>query len=160
MQPEKAMKKGVILLRFCYWFGAILDARAAFNLTLLRYRELPAEMLAQQSSHGFGLQALWGAGDACALMWGWTALLIWADRKPLERRGVLFLTAVPVILLIVGQQSHLWLGGFDQFAQISFWFFFLIGLGALFAFAYFYTSHEGVPHTPESGRLNLEQTTS
>ena len=32
-----------------------------------------------------------------ALMWGWTALLIWADRKPIERRGVLLLTIVPVV---------------------------------------------------------------
>ncbi len=31
-----------------------------------------------------------------ALMWGWTALLIWADRKPLERRGVVLLT-LPVL---------------------------------------------------------------
>ena len=96
MQPEKEMKKGVILLRFCYWLGAVLDGHAAFNLTLLRFRELPAGILAQQSSHDFGLKALWSTGDAYALMWGWTALLLWADRKPVERRGVLLLTGAPV----------------------------------------------------------------
>jgi hypothetical protein len=31
------------------------------------------------------------------LMAGWTVLLIWADRKPLERRGVLPITVLPVI---------------------------------------------------------------
>ena len=37
-------------------------------------------------------------------MTGWTLLLLWAVRKPIERRGVILLTAVPVVygLLIVG----------------------------------------------------------
>ena len=30
-------------------------------------------------------------------MFGWTALLLWADRAPIERRGVLVLTVFPVI---------------------------------------------------------------
>jgi hypothetical protein len=34
---------------------------------------------------------------AASLMLGWTCLLIWADRKPLERRGVLVLTVFPVV---------------------------------------------------------------
>jgi len=28
---------------------------------------------------------------------GWTLLLIWADRKPLERKGIMLLTAFPII---------------------------------------------------------------
>jgi hypothetical protein len=32
-------------------------------------------------------------GMGAALMLGWSALLLWADRRPLERRGVLPLTA-------------------------------------------------------------------
>jgi len=31
------------------------------------------------------------------LMAGWTVLLLWADRQPLERRGVLPITVLPVI---------------------------------------------------------------
>lgn len=34
-------------------------------------------------------------------MLGWTALLLWADRKPVERKGVLLLTILPVIFGIV-----------------------------------------------------------
>jgi hypothetical protein len=136
------VNKKVLLLRFCYWLGAILDARAAIILTLLRFRHLPAGMAAQQSSHAFGMMALRGAGDATALMWGWTALLLWADRKPVERRGVLLLTSAPVILLILLQMAQAWLGGFAGFSQIAFWFFFLIGLGSLFAFSFFYASSE------------------
>jgi len=35
------------------------------------------------------------------LMLGWTALLLWADRKPLERKGVLLITLLPVVLGLV-----------------------------------------------------------
>ena len=33
-----------------------------------------------------------------ALMFGWTALLLWADRAPVERRDVLLLTVFPVVV--------------------------------------------------------------
>ena len=36
-------------------------------------------------------------GMAAALMFGWTALLLWADRTPMARRDVLALTVAPVI---------------------------------------------------------------
>jgi hypothetical protein len=134
------MNKKVTLLRFCYWLGAILDARAANLLTLLRFHRLPAGMAAQQLPHEFGLLALWGAGDATALMWGWTALLLWADRKPVERRGVLLLTWVPVILLLQVQMLQSWMADLVAFGQIAFWLFFLIGLGSLFGFSALYVS--------------------
>jgi hypothetical protein len=31
-------------------------------------------------------------------MAGWTALLVWADRDPVARRGVLLLTVLPVLI--------------------------------------------------------------
>ena len=36
-------------------------------------------------------------GLAASLMFGWTALLLWAYRKPFERKGVLLLTIFAVI---------------------------------------------------------------
>jgi len=36
-------------------------------------------------------------GLAASLMLGWTFLLIWADQKPVERKGILLLTIFPVI---------------------------------------------------------------
>jgi hypothetical protein len=38
-----------------------------------------------------------GAGVGAALMAGWTVLLIWADRKPVERRDILLITLYPVL---------------------------------------------------------------
>ena len=37
-------------------------------------------------------------------MFGWTVLLLWANRKPMERKGVLLVTIFPVItgLLLTG----------------------------------------------------------
>ncbi|MGD0763589.1 MAG: hypothetical protein ABR929_10480 [Roseiarcus sp.] len=33
-----------------------------------------------------------------SLVLGWTALLLWADRRPVERNGVLLITLFPVVL--------------------------------------------------------------
>jgi hypothetical protein len=43
-------------------------------------------------------------GLGASLMFGWTALLLWANMKPMERKGVLILTIFPVItgLLVTG----------------------------------------------------------
>ncbi len=39
-------------------------------------------------------------GLAGSLMLGWTILLLWADRKPMERRGVLLITNLVVLGLM------------------------------------------------------------
>ena len=36
-----------------------------------------------------------------SLMLGWTVLLIWADRRPVERKGIILITAVPVVVGLV-----------------------------------------------------------
>lgn len=40
------------------------------------------------------------------LMAGWTVLLLWADRRPLERRGLLPITVVPVIAGLMANDAH------------------------------------------------------
>ncbi|TKJ23714.1 MAG: hypothetical protein CEE43_03355 [Promethearchaeota archaeon Loki_b32] len=40
-------------------------------------------------------------GTGAFLMLGWTILLIWADRSPIERKNVLLLTAIPVVVGIM-----------------------------------------------------------
>ncbi len=37
-------------------------------------------------------------GLGASLMFGWTVLLLWAYRRPMERRGVLLITIFPVIV--------------------------------------------------------------
>jgi peptidoglycan/LPS O-acetylase OafA/YrhL len=71
------MDRSVILIRFCYWLGAVLDGVVGFQLW--------SQLLA---SRQFDLDDQ----RLAALMLGWTLLLVWADRRPIERRGVLLLT--------------------------------------------------------------------
>jgi drug/metabolite transporter (DMT)-like permease len=47
-------------------------------------------------------------GLGASLMFGWTALLLWANRKPVERKGVLLLTIFPVITGLLA--SLVWAG--------------------------------------------------
>jgi hypothetical protein len=44
-----------------------------------------------------GPDTAYAMGMGAALMFGWTALLLWADRAPMERRDALALTVVPLI---------------------------------------------------------------
>jgi hypothetical protein len=43
---------------------------------------------------------------AASLMAGWTALLLWADRRPVERRAVLLLTICPVLLGLMAAGAY------------------------------------------------------
>lgn len=45
-------------------------------------------------------------GLAASLMFGWTLLLIWGYRKPVERKGVLLLTIFPVITGLVATGAY------------------------------------------------------
>ncbi len=70
-------------LRASYWAGAIADA--AVGVLIL----IPSRMGETEFRYPMGL--------AAALMFGWTVLLIWADRKPVERKGILLITVFPVL---------------------------------------------------------------
>ncbi len=77
------MKNQIIWLRISYWVGAVSDGFATYR------------MLFPKIAHG--VEYRYALGLAASLMLGWTILLIWADRKPLERKGVLLITALPVV---------------------------------------------------------------
>ncbi|MCW4023670.1 MAG: hypothetical protein NWF01_01365 [Candidatus Bathyarchaeota archaeon] len=82
----------ILILRLSFWVGAVIDGVVAVQMLLpdfwVNFNGLTA------ASSGVLNFALF---TASVLMWGWTALLIWADRKPIERRGILLLTAFPVV---------------------------------------------------------------
>ncbi|MCK5097366.1 MAG: hypothetical protein KAR45_04645, partial [Desulfobacteraceae bacterium] len=48
-----------------------------------------------------GIEYKYAMGVAASLMAGWTILLIWADRKPVDRKGVLLITVFPVLLGLI-----------------------------------------------------------
>jgi len=55
-----------------------------------------------------------------ALMWGWTVLLIWGDRKPLERRLILLFTAFPVVFGLFIGELVLYLQGYATQTVVQF----------------------------------------
>ena len=88
------MDRRVRWLRAAYWAGVVTDALAAALLVLIgtatyvettpRDPDFRAAMLV-----------------ASALMLGWTVLLLWAERRPVERKGILLITICPVMLGLI-----------------------------------------------------------
>jgi drug/metabolite transporter (DMT)-like permease len=74
----------VTWLRASYWAGAAADVVVGV-LTLI-----PGRMGETAFRYPMGL--------AAAAMFCWAGLLVWADRKPVERRGVL----VPTVAVVAG----------------------------------------------------------
>ena len=81
------------MLRFCLLTGALLDFFGAavfvFPSVLFRLYGLDPSLLTTPARAGF-----LAAG---ALMLGWSGILVWAERNPVERKGVLIITVVPAI---------------------------------------------------------------
>ena len=86
---HEKMDSKIRWLRISYWVGAVADALAALRMLFPEYI-----MRGSSSDVSYNIGMKWGV----ALMLGWTVLLIWADRKPLARKGVLLLTICPVIV--------------------------------------------------------------
>ena len=117
----------LLLGRSFYWIGAVLDARAGVRLVTTRYLQQSNFL---DFSDPVQLKLLSEVGTAAALMWGWTLLLLWADRKPIERRGVLLLTVFPVVFgLILNSVSMPSFAGVGIQSSVG-----LILLGALLVF--------------------------
>jgi len=79
-------------LKIAYLAGIITDALA---LVPMLYPPIAKLMWGFDKFNG---EYLFAMGFGASLMLGWTLLLIWAYREPLERRFVAFLT----ILVIIG----------------------------------------------------------
>ena len=76
----------ILWLRASYWAGAIADVLTGV-LTLM-----PGRMGETEFRYPMGL--------AASAMFCWAGLLIWADRRPVERRGVLVTTIAVVVGLL------------------------------------------------------------
>ncbi len=115
------MNKKLIFVRFTYWYGAILDLLVFLDMMISILFEFSITMPFISTEAAYKYQT----GTGAFLMLGWTILLIWADRKPIERKEILLLTAIPVVLGIM----------IINIFYISFWFISLITL-IIFIIAY------------------------
>ena len=106
------MKKyTILLLRVSYWLGAVVDLVAGLIMVV------PALYRTFNQLPGFEPDASFMnmAGMGAPLMFGWTVLLLWADRKPVERKAVLLITLIP----LVGNALNQVLGVVNGFNSLS-----------------------------------------
>ena len=129
----------ISVLRFSYWFGAIADFILAVAMV---YPPLMARMLNLDEAPA-SLDARLALLIGASLMFGWTVLLIWGDRKPVERKGILLITIFPVIFGLALSTLYGFLEGYIPLkGAIPIWILqtFLI---ALFLSAYLYARKSG-----------------
>jgi len=91
------MKSKVIFLRISYWFGAILDG---IMVVPMLFPRIGGEMFGIANFNP-GNDYKYSMMIGASLMLGWTILLIWADRKPVERKGIILITIIPVVIGII-----------------------------------------------------------
>ena len=124
------MKTEITWLRISYWVGAIADGIATYRMLFPKY--------------GSGAEYRYALGMGASLMLGWTILLIWADRKPVARKGVLLITLFPVITGLLLAEIYAVFNEVKTFEQMLPLGAFLVGLIILFSFSYFNARHVDV----------------
>lgn len=131
------MNRRVLLLRVCYWFGAIVDGAMVVPMLAPPI----AGQLFGIENFSPGVDYRYATMVGASLMLGWTALLIWADRKPIERKTVLLLTAFPVVLGLAAAGLYAVAAGLITVGHMApTW---LIQAVILTAFTYAYRSRAG-----------------
>lgn len=90
------------LLRGSFWIAAILDGIYALNISLVwlidGYSGFDPMRMIRFTS---GVESRYAWGMVFAIMISWTVLMIWADRKPLERKDTIMLTAFPLLTVLL-----------------------------------------------------------
>jgi hypothetical protein len=97
------MKRSIFLLRIAYWAGAAMDAAMLIPMLV---PSIGGAMFGIADFHP-GPEYRYAMYVGASLMAGWTVLLLWADRKPVERRCVILLTIIPVIFGMIGASLYL-----------------------------------------------------
>jgi hypothetical protein len=119
------------LLRTAFLVGAITDAFAVVPMVFPPIARLVWGFDDPTGSYRFAM------GYGAALMLGWTALLVWAYQRPLERRGVAALTVL-VIYGLVATEVAAAVSGAVPVARLAPTWCLQAVLLALFAGAYHY----------------------
>lgn len=122
-----------LLLRISFWIGAIIDALAAIQLLIPSLWASSYGLTIDTTNATLNLALV----TAAALMLGWTGLLIWADRKPMERKGILLLTAFPVVFGMAANNAYAAASGLTTIQSVLPFLAMQCVLSVLFVFSYF-----------------------
>jgi len=87
------MNTAIRLLRISYWTGAAADGLFAIALAVPKLWGITLGIVPFVPD----VQHRMDMGVGASLMLSWTVLLLWADRRPVERKGVLLLTVFPAL---------------------------------------------------------------
>ena len=126
------MNNKIRWLKIAFLVGIITDALALIPMI---YTPLAKIMWGFDKFNGNYFFAM---GYGASLMAGWTLLLMWAYKKPLERRFIAFLTILVIIGLIATEIFAIANGSININKMISTWILQIVLLG-LFSFSYIIT---------------------
>jgi hypothetical protein len=87
------MKNSILFIRICYYIGAVVDLMATIPLMFPDIAKLMFGLNDFSANNDY----LYASRIGASLMLGWTFLLLWGSFKPIERKGVLLLTVLPVL---------------------------------------------------------------
>lgn len=117
-------KKRMFLIKLAYWLGIVADSFWAIALLFPQV----FNVLTGRADLEIDIQTRFTLGIGGSLMTGWTLLLIWGIRKPIERRVVILLTAFPVVFgltvvtligVLEGNTSTIWILAKNTILMIS-----------------------------------------
>ena len=111
------------VLRVAFLVGAITDALAILPMLVPPLAKLLWGFEDMSGSYQFAM------GYGASLMLGWTALLIWAYQKPLERKVVAALTVLVIYGLVLTEIMAVLLGHLAVWRMLPTWFLQTILLG-------------------------------
>lgn len=119
------------LLRVAFAAGAVTDAVAILPMLFPPLAQLLWGFQDTTGSYRFAM------GYGASLMLGWTALLLWAYQRPIERRFVAALTVLVLYGLVITEVAAVVSGALAAWRMVPTWCMQAVLL-ALFAGAYHY----------------------
>ena len=120
------------VLRLAFLVGAITDAIAIFPMLIPPLARLLWGFEDMSGAYQFAM------GYGASLMLGWTALLIWAYQRPMERKLVAALTVLVVCGLVLTEIVAVISGHLEAWRMLPTWFLQIILL-CLFAGGFHYS---------------------
>ncbi len=129
------MEKKILLLRVSYWSGIILDGIAFLIMLFPPLFALNTGLINFNPS----VEYRYAMGMGAPLMLGWTVLLLWADRKPMEHKDILLITLLVVLGEIATEIFGVMTGFIAVSAMLLTWAIQFI-VGVLFIFSYWNAS--------------------
>ncbi|MGY5881011.1 MAG: hypothetical protein RTV31_12215 [Candidatus Thorarchaeota archaeon] len=89
-------------IRTMYWVGIILDALVGIDILQTIVTGQSIGVFVPQLTEGITYLAI----QVAVFMFGWTVLLYWGVRDPINRRALLLMTAFPVVVGLLASNLY------------------------------------------------------